>query len=276
MGVISYEAGVGQDAQPQRKSYRYERLRRQIPFLTALSFFILLWYLFTTRFRLLPLPYFPGPGEILRELWRDRALLALSTVYSLRLLALGYLTGTVAGLGTGILMGWYKQGEYWLQPVLRFIGPIPAVAWIPIVMILFPSSFLASIFLVALSAWFPVTILTWSGVASVSKTYLDVARTLGAGERVLLRRVVLPAALPSIFIGLFMGLGLSFTTLVVAEMLGVKAGLGWYLSWAQGWAEYDKVYGALLIMALIFSALLTVIFRFRDRFLAWQRGLIKW
>ncbi|HHV61632.1 MAG TPA: ABC transporter permease subunit [Firmicutes bacterium] len=173
-------------------------------------------------------------------------------------------------------MGWYKQGEYWLQPVLRFIGPIPAVAWIPIVMILFPSSFLASIFLVALSAWFPVTILTWSGVASVSKTYLDVARTLGAGERVLLRRVVLPAALPSIFIGLFMGLGLSFTTLVVAEMLGVKAGLGWYLSWAQGWAEYDKVYGALLIMALIFSALLTVIFRFRDRFLAWQRGLIKW
>jgi len=75
-----------------------------------------------------------------------------------------------------------------------------------------------------------------------------------------------------------LGLGLSFATLVIAEMLGVKAGLGWYLQWARGWAEYDKVYGTLLIMALLFSGLLTLIFRCRDRFLAWQQGIMnmKW
>ena len=249
---------------------------RQIPLLIALLLLISLWYLLTSVLHLLPLPYFPGPDQILRILWQDKAVLGLSAAYSFRLLAVGYLTGTVAGLLTGSIMGWYRQGEYWLQPVLRFVGPIPAVAWIPIVMVVFPSSFLASVFLLALSTWFPVTILTWSGVAGVNKSYLDVARTLGANNWVLLRRVVLPTALPSVFVGLFMGLGLSFATLIVAEMLGVKAGLGWYVQWAQGWAEYDKVYSALLIMALLFSSLLTVIFRFRDRFLVWQRGIIKW
>jgi len=253
-----------------------EGLRHYLPLFLAAAVLILLWYLLTSKFRILPLPFFPGPDQILRAMWLDRAMLGLSTLYSLRLLAYGYLAGTAAGVITGVAMGWFKQGEYWLQPVLRLLGPIPAVAWIPIAMVVFPTSFQASIFLLALSAWFPVSVLTWSGVAGVSKAYLDVARTLGAGEWVLLRRVVLPAALPSIFVGLFMSLGVSFATLIVAEMLGVKAGLGWYLQWAQGWAEYDRVYGALLIMAIIFSTLLTVIFRFRDRFLVWQRGLIKW
>ena len=246
------------------------------PLLLVVAALILLWYLLTSKFRILPLPFFPGPDQILRAMWLDRAMLGLSTLYSLRLLAYGYLAGTTAGLLTGITMGWFKQGEYWLQPVLRLLGPIPAVAWIPIAMVVFPTSFQASVFLLALSSWFPVTVLTWSGVASVNKAYLDVARTLGAGEWVLLRRVVLPAALPSVFVGLFMSLGVSFATLIVAEMLGVRAGLGWYLQWAQGWAEYDRVYGALLIMAVIFSTLLTVIFQLRNRFLTWQRGLIKW
>ena len=85
-----------------------------------------------------------------------------------------------------------------------------------------------------------------------------------------------PAALPHVFVGLFMGLGSSFAVLVVAEMLGVKSGLGWYLQWAQGWAAYANMYGALLVMALMCSTLITLLFRLRDRLLAWQKGLVKW
>ncbi|MFX8453513.1 ABC transporter permease subunit, partial [Acinetobacter baumannii] len=81
---------------------------------------------------------------------------------------------------------------------------------------------------------FPVAILTWSGIAAVPSSYYDVARTLGAGERFLILKVAVPAAMPSVFVGLFMGMGASFAVLVVAEMMGVKAGLGWYLQWAQG------------------------------------------
>jgi len=119
-------------------------------------------------------------------------------------------------------------------------------------------------------------VLTWSGVAGVDSTFYDIARTLGARPGFLILKVAIPAALPSVFVGLFMGLGASFSVLIVAEMMGVKAGLGWYLQWAQGWAAYSNMYAALLVMALMCSGLITLLFRFRDRLLAWQKGLLKW
>ena len=102
--------------------------------------------------------------------------------------------------------------------------------------------------------------LTASGIANVRISYLDVARTLGAGRPYLIFRVALPSALPNIFLGLFMGLGASFLTLIVAETVGVQAGLGWYLTWQQGYVEYDKVYASLLIMIVFFSTLMTLLF----------------
>ncbi|RYD72058.1 MAG: ABC transporter permease subunit, partial [Verrucomicrobiaceae bacterium] len=126
------------------------------------------------------------------------------------------------------------------------------------------------------AVWFPVTMLTASGISNTRASYLDVARTLGASRNFLIFRVAIPAAMPNIFIGLFMGLGSAFLTLVVAETVGVKSGLGWYLSWAKEWAEYGKVYAALVIMAVFFSTIMTALFRLRDHILVWQKGTIKW
>src|SRR2546423_3894033 len=103
--------------------------------------------------------------------------------------------------------------------------------------------------------------LTASGISNTRASYLDVARTLGAGRAYLIFRVAIPAAMPSIFIGLFMGLGAAFLTLVVAETVGVKSGLGWYLAWAQGWAEYGKGYAPLTIRAAFFSTIMTLRFK---------------
>ena len=173
-------------------------------------------------------------------------------------------------------IGWSRAVGYWVHPVLRFIGPLPATAWLPLAFFAFPSSWSAGVFLIALATGFPVTVLTWSGVASVNPAYYDVARTLGARPGFLILKVAIPAAMPSVFVGLFMGLGASFAVLVVAEMMGVKAGLGWYLSWAQGWAAYANMYAALIVMALMCSGLITLLFRLRDRLLSWQKGLLRW
>jgi len=64
--------------------------------------------------------------------------------------------------------------------------------------------------------------------------------------------------------------------LVAAEMMGVKSGLGWYLQWAQGWAAYANMYAALIVMALLFSSLISLLFLVRDRLLSWQRSAVKW
>lgn len=259
---------------------RQERVSSSLTHLGPIvgAFFGLLvgWDLLTAKTQILAPPYFPSPDKALGALVDDGGLLGLSTLHSLRLLAVGYALGATVGLITGVLMGWSKRCHYWLLPGLRLIGPIPATAWIPIALTVFPTSFWASIFLIALAVWFPVTIMTSSGIANVHNSYFEVARTLGADQRYLIRKIAFPAAFPLIFIGLFMGLTNSFLTLIVAEMLGVKAGLGWYISWAQGFAEYGKVYASLVIISVIFSALITGLFKFKDRVLVWQKGLIKW
>ena len=275
LGVILGASLVAAAVQPLWSGLR-RWMAHMCPILAAAVLLLCLWEGITSGFRLLPLPYFPGPAGLLQNLLNDRALLFDSTWHSLVLLLSGYALGVVIALITGICIGWYPLARYWGMPLLKVVGPIPATAWVPLAMVLSPSGTLSAVGLVALAVWFPVTMLTISGIAHTRASYLDVARTLGAGQKYLILRVAIPAAMPSIFIGLFMGLGTSFLTLIVAETVGVKSGLGWYVSWAQGWAEYGKVYAALVIMAAFFSTIMTVLFKVRDRVLVWQKGVIKW
>jgi NitT/TauT family transport system permease protein len=256
------------------------RLRRWManmwPIFTAAIVALCVWDVITLGLQILPLPYFPGPSAVLRSLINDRVLLLDSTWHSLALLLSGYSLGVIAGVVSGVCIGWSAPIRYWGMPILKVVGPIPATAWIPLALVLSPSAIVSSAALIALAVWFPVTMLTASGISNTRASYLDVARTLGANSRYLVFRVAIPAAVPNIFIGLFMGLGASFLTLVVAESVGVKSGLGWYVSWAQGWAEYGKVFAALIIMAAFFSTIMTLLFKVRDRVLVWQKGVIKW
>ena len=251
-------------------------LRYWGPWLIVIPIGLFAWEAVTAKLELLPRPFFVPPQSLIEVYLDDWPKLGLSTVASLKLLAWGYGIGAAVGVTLGVAIGWWRTAGYWAHPVLRFIGPLPATAWLPVAFFLFPSSWSASVFLLALATGFPVTILTWSGVASVNKDYYDIARTLGASQRFLVLKVAIPAALPHVFVGLFMGLGTSFAVLVVAEMLGVKAGLGWYLQWAQGWAAYANMYAALIVMALMCSGLVTLLFRVRDHLLSWQKELVRW
>jgi NitT/TauT family transport system permease protein len=253
-----------------------EGVQRRAPWLLALGAFLTLWELATAKFGWLPLPFFPPPQSIVEVYTDDLPKLLDSVFASVKLQLGGYFIGAAVGFLTGVSIGWSRLAGYWVHPILRFIGPLPATAWLPIAFFTFPSSWSASTFLIALATGFPVTVLTWSGVASVSSAYYDVARTLGAKPSFLVTKVAIPAALPHVFVGLFMGLGSSFAVLVVAEMIGVKAGLGWYLQWAQGWASYNNMYAALIVMSLLCSGAITLLFRVRDRLLVWQKGVVKW
>ncbi|WP_285349991.1 ABC transporter permease subunit [Pseudomonas sp. ME-P-057] len=252
------------------------RTARLGPWLIALPLLLSVWELLTAKLAWLPVPFFAPPQALLDVYVDDWRRLADSLFHSAILLGSGVALGALTGFIAGVAIGWSRSIGYWLHPVLRILGPVPSTALLPLCFFLFPSSWSASVFLIALATWFPVTVLTWSGVASVDKAYYDVARTLGANQRFLIFKVAIPAALPHVFVGLFMGLGASFSTLVVAEMMGVKSGIGWYLQWAQGWAAYANMYAALLIMALACSGLISALFLVRDRLLAWQQGAMKW
>ncbi len=262
-------AGAG-----QRRPVR--ALHRGGPWLVLLALAVGAWEIATAKLAWLPSPFFAPPQSLIEVYVTDYKRLADSLGNSLWLLFNGFGLGAAAGFLTGVAIGWSRGLGYWVHPVLRFLGPVPSTALLPMAFFFFPSGWSAAVFLIALATWFPVTVLTWSGVAGVNRAYYDVARTLGASEWFLVLRVAIPAALPQVFVGLFMGLGASFSVLVAAEMMGVKSGLGWYLSWAQGWASDANLYGALIVRALVFSGLITLLCVGRDRLLAWQKGVGKW
>ena len=253
-----------------------QRVRPKGPWLVAIALALAVWEVLTAKTATLPSPFFAPPQSLIEVFVSDWARLLDSAYNSIKLLALGIAIGATVGFVTGVLIGWSRRANYWIHPVLRVLGPVPTTALLPISFYFFPSSWSTAIFLIALGTAFPVAILTWSGVAGVNKNYYDVARTMGASPWFLVLRVAIPASLPQVFVGLFMGLGAAFSTLVVAEMLGVKSGLGWYLTWAQGWASYPNMYASLLVMAILFSSVISLLFVLRDHLLSWQKGTVKW
>jgi len=260
----------------ERTGRLYRGLRPAGAWLVAAPVALGIWEVITAKLGVLPPPFFAPPQSLLEVYLDDSSRLVTSILHSLRLLLNGIVIGAVVGFVTGVWVGWSRIAGYWLHPLLRFLGPVPASALLPLAFFFAPSSYSAAVFLIALATFFPVAVLTWSGVANVSNSYYDVARTLGASAWFLVLRVAIPAALPQVFVGLFMGLGGAFSVLITAEMMGVKAGLGWYLQWAQGWAAYANMYGALLVMAVLCSGMITLLFTFRDRLLTWQKGVVKW
>ena len=251
-------------------------LEEQALFAAAAILFLNILNIVTKKLGLLPVIYFPSLDKILGVIVEDREFLALCLASSGKLLFTGYFFGAIAGFATGIAVGFSKGAGYWINPLIRVLGPIPSTAWIPLVLISFPTTFSASAFLIALAVWFPTTVMTSSGILNVQNAYFEVSSTLGAGKYCQIFKVGVPASMPHMFIGLFNGTCASFITLMTAEMLGVKNGIGWYINWQKEMMAYANVYAGLILIAITFSILITLLFKVRDYVLVWQKGVIKW
>jgi len=245
-------------------------------FLAAAVVALGIYDLITLKLNLIPSLFFPAPERIIDVFITDGAFLLKCMAYSLRLLFSGYILGAIVGLATGVLVGWSPRWSYWVSPLIRMVGPIPSTAWIPIALVSFSSAYDASVFLVALAVWFPMTVLTSSGISNVRKSFFEVSSTLGANSFHNVFRIAIPGAAPSIFTGLFNGASSSFLTLMSAEMLGCKFGIGWYINWQRETLSYPHVYAALGLMAVTFSLLISFQLKFRNWALGWQKGTIRW
>ncbi len=253
-----------------------KNLAEKGPFYLGAGILVSLVNLVTAKLALLPVIFFPTYDNILAIFIDQHDLLLKCTWYSFRLIFLGVLWGTLTGFVTGVLLGFSKNVYYWINPYIKLIGPIPATAWIPLVLTTFPTPFGASVFIISLAVWFPVLLMTSSGIQNTSKVYFEVGKTLGAGKLYQVFRIAVPAALPSIFQGVFTGICSAFIALMTAEMFGAKYGIGWYISWQKAMMMYSGVYAGLILIAIFCTAIITALFKIRGKLLVWQKGLIKW
>ncbi len=197
--------------------------------------------------------YVPTPGAVLDAAWQlfTSSTLLMHLASSLSRVFSGYLLAAVLGVGLGLLIGRSRWAEDTLLPPLEVLRPIPAVAWIPLAILMFPSSELSMVFITFTGALFPVLLNTVHGVEAVDPRLVASARSLGAGRWAILREVVLPGALPSIVTGLAIGMGTSWFCLVTAEMISGQFGIGYYTWESYTLQNYpDIIVGMLLIGVL--------------------------
>lgn len=232
--------------------------------------------LITSKTSWLPVIYFPSWDKILSSYFEYFDTLLKCVIASSRLYIFGVIYGGIAGIISGVAIGWSKRINYWVFPLIRFIGPIPTSVWVPFAIFIFPTLFGASEFIIAMSMAFPIIVLTSSGIQNVSKGYFEVGSTLGATVLYQIVHIAIPAAMPQIFVGIFNGVTMAFMSLMVAELIGVQAGIGWYINWQQKVMSFPSVYAALILLAIMCSLVMKLLFFFKRKLLRWQDGAIRW
>ena len=255
-----------------KKESLRERLIYRSSFYTFVFVLLILYDVLTLKTAKLSLPYFPWIDMIFNSMKADTSFLTDSVLSSLKLLFTGYFIGAILGIITGILAGYFDKVDYWVDPFLKLLGPIPTTTWLPVVMVIAINLFQGAIFIISLGVWFSTTLATITGIHNVDPSYYEAAQTLGATNSELVRKIAIKSATPNIFQGLIAGMSAACNALIVAEMLGVESGLGWYITWKSSWADYSSMYGAIILLAITFILVNNIIKRISKDALKWRTG----
>jgi sulfonate transport system permease protein len=232
---------------------------------------LVIWEILS-RFGLAPPNLLPAPSAVLRalhDLWITGELPGHIEITLLRVL-LGFLAGTAAATVLGALTGYSPLWRKLLDPTFQALRSIPSIAWVPLFVLwlgIFESS---KVTLIAVGAFFPVYLSTLAGIQQVDRKLVEVARIHGYGGAALVRRVLLPAMLPSYITGLRGGLGLAWMFVVAAEFMGASEGLGFLLIDGQQTGRPANITAAILLFAVFGKLSDLALERFSRRFVSWQ------
>jgi len=225
----------------------------------------------------MPAKLFPGVDRIVATFVRLTAtgVLPVHALGTLARLAGGFALGAVAGVIVGLLMGRSRWAEDVLLPLVSVGNPIPGLAYAPLFVIWFGLGNLPAVLIVGFAAAFPVAVNTWTGVRAVKAIWIRSAVAMGARERQLFRKVVLPGALPAVMTGLRLGLARAWRVLVAVEMLtAVPLGLGWLIFGAREFLATDVMLAGIAVIGLVGIGLEKLVFEPLERATVVRWGML--
>jgi NitT/TauT family transport system permease protein len=238
-----------------------------------------IWYVgtryrieFYVRFKNVPTPY---------DVWQQALEVASSSKFSvnvansLRRILSGFATATALGVTLGLLIGKYERARDFFMPALEILRPIPAIAWVPMSIMLWPNNEASIVFITFLGAFFPILLNTVHGVHSIDRVLLNAGRSLGAGELQLFFYILLPGVMPHVFTGLAVGMGVAWVSLIAAEMISGQFGIGYFTWEAYSLVNYPAIVLGMLtigVLGLACSGVIRMIGHFAMPWLAYTNG----
>jgi len=247
---------------------KQKRENTKFALISVLSLFVFLciWWFITDVLRLMPSTALPSPIAVVRTFFvklhdpaPEGATLIQHIVASLHVTGIGYSLGALVGIPLGILMAWYKPVDMFVRPLFDLLRPIPGIAWIPLMLIIFGIGVSSRATVIFMAALIACLINTYSGIRQTKQVHLWVGRTFGATNFQLLVRVAIPTSLPMILTGLRVALGASWMSLVAAELLASTRGLGFMIQQSRGIFRPDIIIAGMIAIGGIGALLAKLI-----------------
>lgn len=240
----------------------------------ALVFFVILlavWE-FVCRMRWISPIFLPAPSEIARALW---ALAVSGELWqhlraSLTRIGAGWIAGTTAGLAVGFAMGIWSLARAVGVPVVSALFPIPKIALLPLFILWLGTGERSKIFTIALGVFFPTVIAVYSGIDNVPRNLIRMAQSFNVPWLQILRKIVLPGALPSILAGFRISASIALLLVVAAEMIGADTGIGIFVLTAGNLSLSDNLLAGVVILSVLGLAIGTVLSRVEKWLLRWR------
>lgn len=245
-----------------------------VPPLVAIAIFLLVWQIFSMT----PGATLPGPIEVVQDTWiligwpfYDRGGLDKGLFWqvfaSLQRVAIGYTLAAIVGIGLGILVGTSKLMSKALDPIFQFLRVIAPLAWVPIALAALRQNEPAALFVIFITAIWPILINTSVGVRQIPSDYNNVAKVLQLSKKEYFFNILIPAALPYIFTGLRIALGLAWLAIIAAEivMSGI-VGIGFFI-----WDAYQNNNVSEVILAVVYIGAVGLLL---DKLMVWLEAKI--
>lgn len=196
------------------------------------------------------LPTLTNVIGVLVDLLVSGELLSHSAVSTYRAMT-GFALSALIGIPLGMAMGWYRSWDHFWSPLVSLSYPVPKIGLIPLFILWLGIGNVSKIAMILAAAAYPVILNTYSGVKGTPIYLVWSARSLGASEYEVLRKIVFPYALPHILTGLRLAMGISWILLFAAEMIAAESGLGWLILFAERMLDTPTVFASLLTIAVL-------------------------
>jgi NitT/TauT family transport system permease protein len=197
-------------------------------------------------------------------------------LYTLYRVVFGFVLAGIVGVFIGILMGRFRRAERFFLPLVSVLMPIPSLAWVPVFILWFGLGNAATIALVFYAATFPVIYNTWTGVRSVNRLWIRSAEAMGADEKALFQKVVLPGSLAFVITGLRQAFARAWIAVVGGEMIAATNwGLGWVIFDSKEFLNTDVMMASLAVIGIIGFAFERLIFQTIEQRTVGRWGMVK-